>query len=65
MLAHSFRTVLTYLIATLIVVLILICALWRYRKKAINLLQYNDTQEEAIEKDSEKLTSQRNTLTWV
>lgn len=63
MLAHSFRTVLTYLIATLIVVLILICALWRYRKKAINLLQYNDTQEEAIEKDSEKLTSQRNTLT--
>lgn len=63
MLAHSFRTALTYLIATLIVVLILICALWRYRKKAINLLQYNDTQEEAIEKDSEKLTSQRNTLT--
>lgn len=63
MLAHSFRTVRIYLIVTHIVVLILIYALWRYRKKTISFLQHNDTRKEVMEKDLEKLTNQRNTLT--
>lgn len=63
MLADSFRTVRTYLIVTHIVVLILIYALWRYRKKTIGFLQHNNNRKEAIEKDLEKLTNQRNTLT--
>lgn len=61
MLAHSFRTALTYLIATLIVVLVLVYLLWRYRKKTIDFLQHDDAQKDAIEKDLEKLTNQRNT----
>lgn len=62
-LAHSFRTIHTYLIAILIAILVVVCLLWRYRKKTIDFLQHNDVQKEAIETAFKKLTNRRNTLT--